>query len=214
MPDGCLAQNKQGGTMRKSLVAFVAALLVTVQAQAAPITYTAVLTGPAESPPNASPGTGFATVTVDSAAHTLFIGVNFSGLIGTTTNSHIHCCTSAAGTGTAGVATQLPTFSGFPAGVTSGSYSNTFDTTLASSFNASFITANGGTPSTAEAALFTGIAAGKAYLNIHTSQFSGGEIRGFLQPVPEPATLSLLALGLGAAEVRRRRHRQPAPRRR
>lgn len=191
--------------MRKSLIALAAALVCSAQAQAAPITYTAVLSGPAEAPPNASPGTGFATVILDSVAHTLFITTNFSGLIGTTTNAHIHCCTATAGTGTAGVATQLPTFSGFPAGVTSGSYSNTFDMTQAANFNPAFITANSGTPGTAETALFSGIAAGKAYLNIHTSQFGGGEIRGFLQPVPEPATLSLVALGIGAAAARRRR---------
>ena len=37
----------------------------------------------------------------------------------------------------------------------------------------------------AEAALLTGLAAGEAYLNIHTNVFPGGEIRGFLQ-VPGP----------------------------
>ncbi len=199
--------------MRKLLGAFVAALLVTVQAQAAPITYTAVLSGPAEAPPNASPGTGFATVIIDSTAHTMAVSATFSGLIGTSTNAHIHCCTATAGTGTAGVATTLPTFPGFPSGVTSGSYSNTFDMTLAASFNSAYITNNGGTPGTAETALFTGIATGKAYFNLHSSQFTGGEIRGFLQPVPEPASLSLLALGLGAAAMRRRRRRQPESRR-
>ena len=33
---------------------------------------------------------------------------------------------------------------------------------------------------TAEAALLAGIVAGKAYWNVHSSTFGGGEIRGFL----------------------------------
>jgi CHRD domain len=35
-------------------------------------------------------------------------------------------------------------------------------------------------------ALLTGLAAGEAYLNIHTTLFPNGEIRGFLAPVPGP----------------------------
>ena len=95
---------------------------------------------------------------------------------------HIHCCTAVAGTSTVGVATQTPSFSGFPLGVTSGTYSRTFDLTLASSFNPSFVTANGSSVAAAEAALVAGIANGKAYLNIHSSFAAGGEIRGFLLP--------------------------------
>ena len=48
----------------------------------------------------------------------------------------------------------------------------------------------------AEAALIAGIEHGQTYLNIHTSQFTGGEIRGFLVPVPEPSTPFLLGCGL------------------
>lgn len=191
--------------MRKCLFTLIAALAIGASAQAAPITFTASLSGPAEAPPNASPGTGTATVIIDSVAHTMFVSASFSGLLGNTTNAHIHCCTAAAGTGTAGVATQTPTFLGFPGGVTSGSYSSTFNTTEAGSFNSAFVTANGGTAAGAETALFGGIAAGKAYFNIHSSQFGGGEIRGFLRPVPEPTSLGLLALGAGFAAARRRR---------
>jgi hypothetical protein len=42
------------------------------------------------------------------------------------------------------------------------------------------VTANGGTTAGAEAALLAGLEAGQAYLNIHTTMFPGGEIRGFL----------------------------------
>ena len=156
----------------------------------------ATLDGPSESPPNASPGTGFATVTYDSVAHTLRVEVSFSDLLGTVTASHIHAPTAVPGTGTAGVATQTPYFTGFPIGVTSGTYDDTFDLTAASSWNPSYVTANGGTVFAAEAALAAALADGKAYLNVHTTVFGGGEIRGFLVPVPEPALAGLVA-GLG-----------------
>lgn len=172
-------------------------------AYAIPIYYTAKLDGPSESPANASPGNGFANVVIDDTAHTMLVDVTFSGLLGNVTAAHIHGPTGAAGTGIASVATTTPTFPGFPAGVTSGSYVNTFDTTLASTYRAGFITDSGGTVALAEAALFAAIADGKAYLNIHTNQFPGGEIRGFLQ-VPEPAITSLITLGvLGFAFVKR-----------
>lgn len=44
----------------------------------APITYFAELTGPNESPPNASPGIGQAYVTIDTTADMLVIDVAFS----------------------------------------------------------------------------------------------------------------------------------------
>ena len=86
------------------------------------ITYYATLSGPAESPPNASPGLGQAIVTIDDAGHTMHVQVTFSGLLGTTTASHIHTPTAGPFTGTAGVATTTPTFPGFPLGMTSGTY--------------------------------------------------------------------------------------------
>jgi hypothetical protein len=151
-------------------------------AQAATTSYTAVLTGAAESPPNASPGTGTAQVDYDDVANTLHVHVVFSGLTGNTTASHIHAATAVAGTGTAGVATTLPTFAGFPLGVTAGTYDNTLDLTQASSFSATFITAHTNVAGAA-AFMLSSIAAGTAYLNVHSSTFGGGEIRGFLTPV-------------------------------
>jgi hypothetical protein len=166
------------------------------------ITYHANLDGLSEAPPNASPGTGVADVSYDDVAHTLRVQVSFSGLLGTVTASHIHAATASPGIGTAGVATTTPTFAGFPSGVTSGVYDNTLNLILASSWNASYITAHGGTTAGAEAALAAALAADKAYLNIHTNAFPGGEIRGFLVPVPEPVTVGLL--GFAALFIRRR----------
>jgi hypothetical protein len=154
-------------------------------AHAAVFTYSVSLSGPNESPPNASPGIGIGQVDVNTTTHKMHVYCKFGppkfgALLGNTTASHIHAATAVAGTGTAGVATTTPTFAGFPLGVKFGSYDIVLDMTLASSYNPSYVTANGGTPASAEAALFAAIAAGKAYLNIHSSSFSGGEIRGFL----------------------------------
>lgn len=198
----------------------VAALLITAWnwcslARAAVFPYSLFMSGPSEFPANASPGTGTGLIVYDSAAHTLFMDVSFSGLTGNTTAAHIHAPTATSGLGdeaaasaamNAGVATQLPSFVGFPLGVTSGTFNNTLDLTLASSWNPAYITANGGTPATAEAAFATALAEGKAYFNIHTTQFSGGEIRGFPTLIPEPATLTLIALcGLALGGTTRRR---------
>ncbi|MEO7403707.1 MAG: CHRD domain-containing protein [Burkholderiales bacterium] len=188
--------------------------LASQAASAALITYTALLSGPAEDPPNASPGVGSTTVIVDTVAQTLNISVIFSGLVATTalgapsgtTVAHIHCCTALPGVSNAGVATQTPTFGGFPVGVTSGTYNNIFNLTLGSSYNPAFITANGGTTALAETTLLAGLNTGSAYLNIHSTAFPGGEIRGFLQRVPEPGSLALAGLALfGLVGMRRRK---------
>jgi hypothetical protein len=145
------------------------------------------MNGASEAPPNASPGTGSATVDIDAVAHTLVLDMNWTGLLGTTSACHIHAATAVALTGTAGVATTTPTFAGFPLGVTSGTYNITLDMTQASSYNPAYVTAHGGNTTQAEADLFQAIADGKAYLNLHSSVVPGGEIRGFLVPGPTAA---------------------------
>jgi hypothetical protein len=170
------------------------AFVVAVPANAAILHYAASLSGPNESPPNASPGVGNAEITIDDVLHTMRVQASFVALLGNTTACHIHAPTAVALTGTAGVATMTPAFTGFPIGVKSGSMDNTFDLTLTTSFNTPFVTANGGTAAAAEVALLAAIAAGQAYFNIHTNVVPGGEIRGFLQLFnPTPTTKSTWA---------------------
>ncbi len=171
-------------------------------AQAAISTYTTVLSHTGEADPPSS-GTGSATVKIDTTAHTMTVDATFSGLNGLTTASHIHAATASPGTGSAGVATQTPTFSLFPIGVTSGTFHQVLDTSSLASWNSPYVTANGGTALGSEAALIAALNAGEAYLNIHTSTNTGGEIRGFLV-VPEPSTLTLFGVGVLGLLARRR----------
>ena len=185
--------------IRLLLAVVAAAILCTAPASAQVFQYAAELNGANESPPIVTDGTGTALVTIDMGASTMRVEASFSDLTGNLTVAHIHCCTASPGVGTAGVATPIPSFPGFPSGVTAGSYDMTFDLTNVSSYNASFVTNNGGTAAGAMSALIGGLDSGSAYLNLHSSFATGGEIRGFFQLVPEPSSASLIgvaALGL------------------
>lgn len=184
------------------LFAVVASIGAPGAALAVPVTYGANLSGAAENPANASPGTGSTVVTYDGDLHTLRVQAEFADLTAGTTAAHIHCCVVPPET--VGVATTVPTFPGFPAGVMSGTYDQTLDLTEAGSFNPTFVTTAGGTVAAAEAMLASGLAGGEAYLNIHTSNFPAGEIRGFLAVVPLPAALPLFGAGLAALAMLRR----------
>lgn len=178
-------------------------LLAVSAGHAAVISFDVDLKGSNEIPANASTGTGSAEIEVDTVLRTMSVDISFAGLLGLTTVAHIHCCSSP--TATAAVATQTPSFIGFPAGVSSGTYTNVFDMTLASSYNPSFITAHGGTVESAFAFLLAGMVAGESYLNLHSNLFPAGEIRGTLIQVPEPASLALLGVALAGLALARRR---------
>jgi len=135
---------------------------------------TTTLLGSNETPPNGSTATGSASVLLGST-NSLDVGVTFAGLIGgPATAAHIHCC---AAPGVAAIV-AVP-FPNFPA-ATSGQYVNSFDLSMAGTYNPAFITAHGGTVDSAKAAFITALKTGQTYVNIHDATYPGGEIRGQL----------------------------------
>lgn len=113
-------------------------------------TFTATLDGLQEVPPNASPATGSATLVLD-AAMMLNVSCTFSGLLAPVAASHIHA----------------PAPPGVNAGVR---FSLIPPAPPVSPINLTV-----GPLTAAQAA---DLVNGLSYINIHTSQFPGGEIRG------------------------------------
>ncbi len=158
-------------------------------------------------------GTGTLSMEYDDEGRTLYINATWSGLSGTTTTAHIHCCTATPNNGTAGVALAtggiLP---GFPLGVSSGSYTQLIDLSSTSNYSSGFVTSSAGfggltdPDEAAQARLIANLSSGQAYFNIHSTAFTSGEIRTFVTAVPEPGSWAMLALGLaGIAGIARRR---------
>lgn len=183
-------------TFKLAAVAASLALAGTLggSAQSATV-YKASLLAANENPPIASPGGGVAFLTIDGDL--LTVSTTFSNLVGNVTAAHVHCC--AAAPTNVGVATQTPSFPGFPSGVTSGSYNQAFDLDALGTYNPAFVTANGGTAQGARTALLTALDGGQAYFNIHTTFAPGGEIRGQFALIPEPASWALMIAGFGIA---------------
>ncbi|HYM35369.1 MAG TPA: CHRD domain-containing protein, partial [Steroidobacteraceae bacterium] len=183
----------EGGNMRM-FFKIVGASLFLLALQAAPanasiINYTATLSGGGENPPNGSPATGFALVTLNDVTDLLTVNETFSGLTAPASAAHIHCC---AGPGTnAGVVLNF-VGQGFPVGSTSGSFTHTFNLTT-------------DLIGISLSAFLTNLDLGTAYANIHDANFPAGEIRGQLTRVPEPATLLIFCLGVGLLGLVRRK---------
>jgi hypothetical protein len=141
-------------------------------------------------------GTGSASALLDLDLVTLDLDGSFTGLSGPATEIRIHCCTSAGGTGTAEAATAVANPAGFPVGAVSGPFSMAFDLTTGDSYTSSFMAISGGTVSDALNALVFGLQDGKAYVVVATTANPGGELSGFLAPIPEPSAAMLLLVGL------------------
>ncbi len=158
----------------------LAGALAAVSAQAQS-TFQVTLTGLTENPVNGSPGIGFGTVVLNAAQTQITVDESWSGLTAAATASHIH--------GPAGLGTNAPVlfpFTGVPNATSGAIPEQTFSITPT---QVGYLTS------------------GLLYMNIHTSAFPGGEIRGQLVPAPEPSTYALGGMGLVATvwNLRRRK---------
>ena len=164
--------------MRKRLATILLATACSTGLVSAQSTFQAILLGSNEVGPNASPATGLGTVILNAAQNQITVDLNWTGLTAPATAAHIHGPADTAHN--AGV---LFPFSGVPA-ATSGSI-----------------------PEQVFAITPTQVGyleSGMLYMNVHTANFPGGEIRGQLELVPEPSAAALLGLGAAVGLIRRR----------
>jgi len=142
-------------------------ILMTPNAQAS-LLFEAKLEGVQEVPANASLATGYGTVLLNDAENQITVNFSWSGLAASATAAHIH-------------GPAAPGFNASPIFTLAG-ISGT----------------SGAIPEQVFAITPSQVAdlkEGLHYLNIHNSSFIGGEIRGQLMLIPEPATLSAMILG-------------------
>lgn len=131
---------------------FTAAFLLFFVAGARAETFTAYLSGAQEVPAAATSATGYARIFVNESAGTLSFTVVFNGLSSTQTASHIHA--------PAAIGANAPVAINFGAvGGTSGTITGTASITPTQ---------------------LAQLRAGQGYVNVHTTNFGGGEIRGQL----------------------------------
>lgn len=185
-------------------VATVAAAAALAAAPVRAQTWNGTLSGSQQVPANASPATGFTSITL--SGNQLQVSLTWSGITGGPIMAgHIHCCTVGDAAGQ-NVGVAVP-FVGLEPG-TSGEYSHTFDLLDAGVYTNSFLTTlGGGTALGARDVLINALNGGRAYVNIHNATYPGGEIRSNVALVtPEPTTFALAAAGVaGAGLVARRR---------
>lgn len=132
------------------------------------VTFSTVMNGSKEIPANATTGTGTFTATLDTSTNVFTYDIVFSGLSSNVNNGHLHG--PALATASSGTTINFNTLPGaqFSLGLTSGTARGTAVLTAATQITA---TVNG---DSLKKLLFAGL----TYVNIHTVNNAGGEIRG------------------------------------
>ena len=198
-----------------------------VPASAEPLEFWAVLTNAQENPPAtptltstaaprpASFGTAFLTLNEAMTALTFtatIFNIDFTGSQTTDTfdnlaAAHIHASATVTPTTNAGVVW------GFFGAPFNDNNPNDVVVTPFSSGVGGVISAKWDQPegnNTTLTAQLPNILAGRSYINFHTVQFPGGEVRGEIAPVPEPSTMVLVGLGTVGLIRRPRRRGRPS----
>ena len=152
--------------------------------------FTTTLSGANETTPNPSTATGSGTLLLATGNNSVNIALNWAGLTGPAVGAHIHCCAAQGANGPVAIDFGPPALA-------TGSLTRTYDLTLLATYTSGFVTANGGTAASAQAAFVAGLLGGGAYYNVHTRTYLGGEIRGQLAAVPETATWGTMIVGFG-----------------
>ena len=138
--------------MRSRYMLALAALLLVPSAAYSATGFSTTLSGASEVPPNASTGSGTAVVILNDAQTQLSYTVNYTGLVAGVTASHIH---------KAAIGVNGSVIFGFtpPLGTTSGSFGGVIAVTPAN---------------------VADLVGGLYYVNIHSTTYPGGELRGQL----------------------------------
>lgn len=129
-------------------------------------------------PPDRS-GSGTGSFTLSDTGNFSY-SISYSGLSGNSTAAHVHG----------------PAAPGFDAGVLFGLQGGTFGQTFGSFSGSQQLTAT----------QIDQLNNGLLYVNIHSANFGGGEIRGQITAVPEPSTWALMA-GAGGLMLALKRRR-------
>jgi len=176
----------------KILFSLLATLATLVSAQAQ-FQFSATLT-PAGDGGGGRTGTGTFLLTLTGT--TMTISGTFAGLSANSTAAHIH-----------GPSGPLPATASVLYDFTPGGLNLATLGSTSGGINGTFglVPKSGGAYTVSQQ--MADLNAGLWYLNVHSTAFPGGEIRGQILAVPEPSTLALVGLGVGsllAWGVRRR----------